>query len=507
MIEFADVSFKYAITKADGVKEDVAGVRNINLAIRDGEFVVLTGGSGCGKTTLIRLINGLIPHFYNGEINGKVTVANRVVKDTPIYELSEKVGSVFQNPKTQFFNVNTTDEIAFAAENQRRKPEQIRAHIKNTADSLKINELLDRSIFELSGGEKQIVACAGIAVLSPSVIVLDEPSSNLDHDAIGRLGRILKTWKKEGKTIVVAEHRLFYLRELADRMLLLKDGRIEQEYDPKEINRLTFNDTKELGIRTLSLFDVPCEQTEKTIAKDYLRLENFDFSYKDKKHSIHIPQLSIPGGCIVAIIGCNGAGKSTLARNICGLEKQCKGTMEYGGKRMKYRDRLHNCYMIMQDVNHQLFTESVGDEVMLSMTDKTLKEEEKKSRAHTILKELDLDELFETHPMALSGGQKQRVAIASGIASSKPILLFDEPTSGLDLFHMKQVASQVKTLKELGKTVLIITHDYEFLLQCCDYIVEMKDGQVKDSYLLEDSTMNKLKDFVLMQTKGGEDNV
>ena len=506
MIEFADVSFEYAITRADGIKEDVTGVRNINLTVRDGEFVVLTGESGCGKSTLIRLINGLIPHFYNGELTGKVTVANMTVKDTPIYELSEMVGSVFQNPKTQFFNVNTTDEIAFAAENQRRKPEQIRTRIKDTADFLQISELLDRSIFELSGGEKQIVACAGIAVLSPSVIVLDEPSSNLDHDAIGRLGRILKTWKEEGKTIVVAEHRLFYLKELADRMLLLKDGRIKQEYDSKEINRLTFNDTKELGIRTLSLLDVPCEQTEQAIAKDYLRLKNFDFSYKDKKHSIHIPQLSIPRGCVAAIIGRNGAGKSTLARNICGLEKRCKGTMEYGGKRMKYRDRLHNCYMIMQDVNHQLFTESVGDEVMLSMTDKTLKEEEKKNRAHTILKELDLDELFETHPMALSGGQKQRVAIASGIASSKPILLFDEPTSGLDLFHMRQVASQVKTLKELGKTVLIITHDYEFLLQCCDYIVEMKDGQVKESYLLEDSTMNKLKDFVLMQTKG-EDNV
>lgn len=506
MIEFADVSFEYYITRADGIKEDVTGIRNINLTIRDGEFVVLTGESGCGKTSLIRLINGLIPHFYNGKLTGKVTVANMVVKDTPIYQLSEKVGSVFQNPKTQFFNVNTTDEIAFAAENQRRSPEQIRAHIKNTADSLKINELLDRSIFELSGGEKQIVACAGIAVLSPNVIVLDEPSSNLDHDAIGRLGKILKTWKEEGKTIVVAEHRLFYLKELADRMLLLKDGRIEREYDSKEINKLTFHDTKELGIRTLSLFDVPCEQTEKAAAKNYLRLENFDFSYKDKKHSIHIPQLSIPRGCVVAIIGRNGAGKSTLARNICGLERRCGGTMEYGGKRMKYRDRLHNCYMIMQDVNHQLFTESVGDEVMLSMTDKKLNEEEKKNRAHTILRKLDLDELFETHPMALSGGQKQRVAIASGIASSKPIILFDEPTSGLDLFHMKQVASEVKTLKELGKTVLIITHDFEFILQCCDYIVEMKDGQVKDSYLLDDSTMNKLKDFVLLQAKG-ENNV
>lgn len=506
MIEFADVSFEYHITRADGEKRDVTGVRNINLSIRDGEFVVLTGGSGCGKTTLIRLINGLIPHFYNGALTGRVTVGDMVVKDTPIYELSESVGSVFQNPRTQFFNVNTTDEMAFAAENQRRDPELIKELIKSTADLLDVGGLLDRNIFELSGGEKQIVACAGIAVLSPNVIVLDEPSSNLDHEAIRRLGRILKAWKEEGKTIIAAEHRLFYLKDLADRMLLLKDGRVEHEYDSEEISRLTYRDTKELGIRTLSLSDVPFRRAEKFTSKDYLKLENFNFSYKDKKHSIHIPQLSIPGNCAVAIIGHNGAGKSTLARNICGLEKNCRGILEYGGKRMKYKNRLHNCYMIMQDVNHQLFTESVGDEVMLSMTDKPLTEEEKKSRTHEILASLDLDELFETHPMALSGGQKQRVAIASGIASSKPILILDEPTSGLDLAHMRQVALEVRRLKELGKTIFIITHDYEFILQCCDQIVEMSGGQVKDNYFLDESTISKLKEFVFLR-RGGENNV
>lgn len=506
MIEFSNINFEYQITRADGINEDVTGVKAIDLCINDGEFVVFTGGSGCGKTTLIRLINGLIPHFYNGKLTGEVTVEDMIVKDTPIYELSEKVGSVFQNPKTQFFNVNTTDEMAFAAENQRRNPLQIQKHINETADFLQINHLLDRNIFELSGGEKQIVACAGIEVLAPNIIVLDEPSSNLDHDAIGRLTKILERWKKEGKTIVIAEHRLFYLKKLVDRMFLLKDGKIEHEFGSDEINELTVSDTTRLGIRTLSLFETFYKHIGKDIAKDFLNLENFDFAYKDNKHSIHIPRLSIPCNCAVAIIGHNGAGKSTLARNICGLEKRCKGIMEYGGKRMKYKDRLHNCYMIMQDVNHQLFTESVGDEVMLSMSEKAATEEEKRIRVHKILKALDLDELYETHPMALSGGQKQRVAIASGVASSKPIIIFDEPTSGLDLFHMKQVALEVKHLKELGKTVFIITHDYEFILQCCDYIVEMKDGQVKDDYQLDGSTIDKLKNFVTIQT-GGEADV
>lgn len=506
MINFANVNFEYHITRADGINEDVTGIRDVNLHIDSGEFVVLTGGSGCGKTTLIRLINGLIPHFYNGTLNGQVTVCGMSVKETPIYELSEKVGSVFQNPRSQFFNVNTTDEIAFAAENQRMNPEQIQMLIQETADSLQIANLLDRNIFGLSGGEKQIIACAGIAVLGPDVIVLDEPSSNLDHDAIRRLAEILKAWKEEGKTIVIAEHRLFYLKDLADRMLLFKDGRIKQEYDSKQIKCLTFDDTEKLGIRALSLYDVPYRPVKKTVGESFLELENFNFSYKDQKHSIHIPKLCIPRDSVVAIIGHNGAGKSTLARNICGLEKRCKGIMEYSGKRMKCKDRLHNCYMIMQDVNHQLFTESVGDEVMLSMTDKMLGEEQKKEQAHAILQGLDLDELFESHPMALSGGQKQRTAISSGMASSKPILIFDEPTSGLDLSHMKQVALEVKKLKELGKTVLIITHDYEFILQCCDYIVELKEGRVRDCYLLDEITIRKLREFVLMQTEG-EDGV
>jgi len=506
MIEFSNVNFEYRTTKADGTNDDIIGVKNINLRIRDGEFVVLTGGSGCGKTTLVRLINGLIPHFYTGKLTGEVMVEGMHVKDTPIYELSEHVGSVFQNPKTQFFNVNTTDEMAFAAENQRRDPEHIVKLIETTAGFLNVRKLLDRNIFELSGGEKQIVACAGIAVLSPSVVVLDEPSSNLDHDAITRLGKILKKWKDEGKTIVVAEHRLFYLKDLADRMLLFRNGEIEHEYDSREISTLTLDDTERLGIRPLSLLEVPCKQKEKDAFIDYLRLENFDFSYKDKKHSIHISDLSVPSDCVTAIIGHNGAGKSTLARNICGLEKHCRGTMEYHGRRMKYKDRLHSCYMIMQDVNHQLFTESVGDEVMLSMTDKTIDEDEKEKRAHAILRELDLDIFFETHPMALSGGQKQRTAIASGIASSKPILIFDEPTSGLDLYHMKQVASEILKLKELGKTVLIITHDYEFILQCCDYVLEIEDGQVRDSYPLDDHTIDKLRRFIMPKVKG-EGNV
>lgn len=506
MIEFSNVTFIYNATRADGVKEDTAGVRDLNITVNDGEFLVLTGGSGCGKTTVIRLINGLIPYFYNGELSGKINLENRDMREMSIYDISEKVGSVFQNPKSQFFNVNTTDEMAFAAENQSRDPQEIKTMIGTTADSLKIESLLNRNIFDLSGGEKQLVACAGINVLSPNIIVLDEPSSNLDHRAIGKLTDMLKLWKKQGKTIIIAEHRLFYLKDLADRMLVMEEGKIKKEFDADAINRLKYEELDGLGLRPLVLEDIPFEKTEETTPEKFVELKDFSFSYKDKLHSIDIPNLSIPAKCITAVIGHNGAGKSTLVRNICGLEKRCKGLLTYNGKSMKYKERLHSCYMIMQDVNHQLFTESVADEVMLSITCKKMNEEEKRKKAEKILRDLDLGDVIETHPMALSGGQKQRTAIASGIASDKPIIIFDEPTSGLDLCHMKQVADRIKELKRLGKTVLIVTHDYEFILRCCDHIIRMERGKIKESYDLNEKTVNKLRDYININD-GGKENV
>ncbi len=495
MIDFSDVSFEYRREKAPGMQDDARGVTGLNLKIKKGEFVVLTGGSGCGKTTVIRMINGLIPGYYNGELKGTVTVMGKNVKDTPIQELSGIVGSVFQNPRSQFFNTNTTDEIAFAAENNRRDPDKIIEGIKQTAKLLRIEKLLDRNIFELSGGEKQIVACAGIDVLSPEIVVLDEPSSNLDQKAIKQLTYVLKKWKEEGKTIVIAEHRLFYLKDLADRMLIMESGRITEELGPDKIKNMTYEETCKRGLRCMTVQDLSSEKRSVSYEKK-IRLNNFRFAYKDNKHSIDIPNLEIPQNSIIAIIGDNGAGKSTLARNLCGLEKKCQGTLIYEGKEMGYKERLHNSYMVLQDVNHQLFTESVGDEVMLSMASQKFSDEEKSEKAKEILEALDLGEYIETHPMALSGGQKQRTALASSVASYKPIIIMDEPTSGLDYYHMIQVAKQIEGLKAMGRTIFIVTHDYEFILKCCDFVIHLENGRVAESYELGSDGIEKLKKYL-----------
>ena len=199
MVEIKNVNFRYKGT-------DESGLHDFSLTINDGEVVLLCGASGCGKTTVGRLINGLIPHYYKGELTGSVLVNGMEIDKTELYELAGVVGTVFQNPRSQFFAIDTDGEITFGAENISMPPDAIISRKNDVSSEMHIEKLLGRSIFELSGGEKQIIACASVSVLSPDIIVLDEPSSNLDTEAIEKLKEILIQWKSQGKTIIIAEH-------------------------------------------------------------------------------------------------------------------------------------------------------------------------------------------------------------------------------------------------------------------------------------------------------------
>ena len=232
MIRFEQVSFAYA------ANPDENSLKDISLTIPDGECVLLTGPSGCGKSTLLRLLNGLIPEFYAGERSGEITVDGKSIAKKGIYDLVGKVGTVFQNPRSQFFNVDTTSELAFGCENIAMPEAEILSRIDRTVRNFKIKSLMDRDIFELSGGEKQKIACASIDVLRPEIILLDEPSANLDYDAAEDLRQLIACWKAEGKTVLIAEHRINYIWDLADRVVILKDGRINRELYGEELARI-----------------------------------------------------------------------------------------------------------------------------------------------------------------------------------------------------------------------------------------------------------------------------
>ena len=470
MIELKDVSFTYESGETEN------NLSHINLTIRDGETILLCGESGCGKTTLTRLINGLIPHYYSGKLTGQVLLDGKELKDYPLYQIGQRVGSVFQNPRTQFYNVDTTSEIVFGCENMALPVPEMRERLEETAHSLKLEKLLNRSLFALSGGEKQKIACASADAIHPDIFVLDEPSSNLDIATIEDLIGVIRHWQSEKKTVIVAEHRLYYLVPYADRILYMKHGSIIQEFAGVEFQRLSPDELRGMGLRALDPFHLSPEAIPKQETPT-LHIKGFQFSYE--KHgplNVDIPDLTLPQGEIIGIIGNNGAGKSTFARCLCGLDKKAKGVLEIDGTSYDAKQRRHISYMVMQDVNHQLFTEDVLDELLLSMDGEDEKTDT--ARAKEILNSLDLLDKVKLHPMSLSGGEKQRVAIGSAIASDKKILIFDEPTSGLDYRHMLEVSDNLNRLKEMGKSLFLITHDPELIYKCCTYLLFIQGSKV-----------------------------
>ena len=463
-ISIKNVSFSYTDCIDDAVLKDV------NLQIESGECVVLAGESGSGKTTISKLINGLIPLYQSGTMAGDVLLGDKNTADMTLAEISKYVGSVFQNPRSQFFNVDTDSEIAFGCENLGVEPEEIRRRIDKTVKDFHLESLLGRNIFHLSGGEKQKIACASVNATDPDIFVLDEPSANLDLKTVDDLAEIIKLWKSRGKTVVVVEHRLHYLRDVADRIVYVKDGRVECEWTPAELEAKGLEYAASLGLRSIKLVQLGGARASASESQgESITFRNLKFSYQKKFPILDIPELSLPKGKITALLGHNGAGKSTLAQLVCGLR---------GSWSQKRAARKLGTYLIMQDVNHQLFTESVLDEVLLGMHPKD------ETAAFEILESLNLKNYAEKHPMALSGGQKQRVAIASGVSSNRNLIVFDEPTSGLDYRQMLAVSATLKALANRGKTLFVITHDPELVLNCCHHVIRMDHGRIVEEYSL-----------------------
>ena len=450
--------------KFENVNVTMQGKRilsDVNLEIQDGEFVLICGESGCGKTTMTKLINGLIPHFVRDvSVDGSITVFGKNVAEMPMYEIAELVGSVFQNPRTQFFYTNSNAEMAFGLENRGVEPEYIRERIKNTINELDIEKLEDRNVFSMSGGEKQLLAFASVYAMNPQIYVLDEPSANLDIAAMEKLSERMKVIKEKGHTVVVAEHRLAWIQKFADRIIFMKEGHIEQEFTSDEFKALPNLKREQMGLRSIVPEQIQIPEITGNSEDAVLQICNLSCK-RNKQMIFQNISLSARVGDIIGITGKNGAGKSTFCNCLCGLLKPKGGEILYQGKKLSEKARTKLFGMVMQEVNHQLFSDSVKNECMLA------NEEASEQEIRELLEKFDLEEYAEYHPMILSGGQRQRLAICQAVMGEKKLLIFDEPTSGLDFRHMCQVEKMMKRLAEEKYIIIVVTHDYEFLNRAC----------------------------------------
>ncbi|SHH82635.1 energy-coupling factor transport system ATP-binding protein [Sporobacter termitidis DSM 10068] len=464
------------------------GVENINLSVNAGECILLCGRSGCGKTTITKLINGLIPHYFAGELSGSVKVGSLDAFQTPMYQLAEKVGSVFQNPRTQFFNIDVDSEIAFGIENEAVRPDELHQRLDATIDTLKIKPLQGRNIFELSGGEKQKIAFASVYAMNPDVYLLDEPSSNLDMASIYDLKAYLQLLKQQRKTILIAEHRLYYLMDVADRIVYLSEGKIEAIHTPESFCALSGNTRKSMGLRAVDLRCVHPKDKPRREHSVLLEVKDVALHYK-KRPIVKNITLKAAKGEIIGVVGCNGTGKTTFLRTLCGLHKDYTGAFLWSGKQQNGKDRMKRSYMVMQDVNYELFADSVGAECSFGIKNPDMELVEK------TLSELELIPFREKHPNTLSGGQKQRVAVAVSMICGKELLVFDEPTSGLDFDSMQQVAALIQKLAA-DKIIFVVTHDYEFICQVCSRIIHFGQGQMTGGIVVSEENEKQIRERI-----------
>ncbi len=471
MIHVKNLSYSYPFS-------DTKALEDINLEIKKGEAVLITGPSGCGKSTLSRVLNGLIPHYYLGNLEGSVRVNNIDNSERRVCEIAKDAGSLFQDPEQQFFTLKVRSELSLINEIRGDEPDDIKIKVEAVSEKYKLDKVLDSSIFNLSEGEKQKTALASLSLSGNCIVVLDEPTANLDYQSTEMLASHLSDLKKEGKTIIVVDHRLYWLSSLIDTVYIMDRGRIAEKgnFGILESDQVV----GKYGLRQLSvkkgfgfLEDVGSPENNGEASGKCLAVENLNFKYKKGKSVFNCYSVRIPSGSVCAVVGKNGAGKTTFAKLLTGLLKMKDGEIILNGKAEKGKELLKKSGVVFQNTDHQLYMKTVFEELTAGRKKTT----EEKNKAEMILDELGLIDFKERHPQSLSGGQKQRLVIACSLMKDPDILILDEPTSGLDGKNLSIIKKILKKEAMKGRIILIITHDYELMQDTCDYKIEIGDRE------------------------------
>lgn len=475
MITFKNFNYKY-------IESQKLNIEDLSLNIKKGECILFTGASGCGKTSILRVLNGLAPEFFDGGYSGELKVAHLNIGDK-LKDFSKVVGSVFQNPKNQFFNLDSTSELAFSMENYGYSKSEIQSRIDEVISEFSAEYLLERNVLELSGGEKQKLAFMASMMLDADVYVLDEITSNLDLKSIQLISSIIETLKKKGKTIVVAEHRIYYLKDLIDRMYIIKDGKLIHEVTKEQLSDF---DSKSCHTRQIDLSKVELGDKEnRNFKEEFLNIERLEYKVHDRK--VELQNQKFAASKIYTIIGDNGCGKTTFANALCGLHKS-KHKVKLDEKYLNNKNLVKNAFQVMQDVNYQLFTNQVEKEIKLGSDNLSLFDE--------VVDRLNIRRFLDRHPNTLSGGEKQRVAIASALLSNKKVLIFDEPTSGLDYINMIELSRLIEEIAKNDVVIFIITHDYEFLCQISDEVLYFDKEGIKERIEVNEENKNRILELM-----------
>ena len=467
MLEFKDVSFTYK-------NSNNKVLDRVNFKINKGECILLTGVSGSGKSTLIHLMNGLIPTLYEGQLEGEILFKNKDLKDIESYDISKNIGYVSQDPRGHFFTTNTTSELVFSMENYGIPLNEMKKKYSELVNLLELEKLVDKNIIYISSGERQKIAIGCSLSLEPEIIILDEPSSNLDFHMTKKLKQLIEKLKTKGYTIIIAEHRMYYIQNLIDRVLVINNGKVIE----KTISDLESNN--EVPLRSLDIFNLELENI--SCKNKELLMEINNITYKNILSNI---TTTVYKGDVIGLIGKNGVGKTTLLRLLSNIMKPNKGKIV--GKVVPF--------LVMQDMDYQFFTESVESEMKFGSADNDLE------KINSLLMKLGLTEFKDKIPFELSGGQKQRLLIAISALANVNLLMFDEPTSGLDYVNMAKVSGILKDLSK-NSALIVATHDIEFLYKTCNRVVYLDDKVIKEDFYLNLENKKKVNNiFINMEGK------
>lgn len=510
IIEFKNFTFKYRSQKEPTIKD-------INLAIYPGEKVLIVGPSGSGKSTLANCINGLVPFFYKGEIEGTYTISGQNPEDLGIFGLSKIVGTVLQDTDGQFIGLTVAEDIAFALENDKVPQPEMFDRVAKTAKLVEVQTLLDHAPGALSGGQKQRVSMAGVMINHVDILLFDEPLANLDpatgKHAIELIDEIHRT---DNTTIVIIEHRLEdALTCGADRIVVVGNGGIVADMSPDEL--MATNILEEQGIReplyVTALKHAGCRITEESIPSDIRRMHldayqapvnawfqqtmiakpmpdhevilevnGLNFAYQPGKPVLQDISFQIHKGEMLSIVGKNGAGKSTLSNLICGFLTADSGSIKLHGEDLlpwSIKERGEKIGLVMQNPNQMISKPMIYDEVALGLKVRNVPPAEIEKRVHETLKICGLYPFRNWPISALSYGQKKRVTIASILVMNPDIIILDEPTAGQDYRHYTEIMEFLKELNRVsGITIIMITHDMHLMLEYTDRVLVIADGRL-----------------------------